>query len=425
MDSGTIPLSDLSPTRTADQRGYGAEMTDAPTPPLLTRLSPRHRVALDWAVVMLLAAFAILGWRELAGMHGPRTVDVLIVVASILPAGLRRRRPRQTLAIVTVAGALAIARSTDPAPALATAYVIYLIPLRFGRRAALRLLAGTVAVTVLGVLVLARPPYSAPDGNPIPTLVASVACIAGAWALGYAVRQRRAYAAAEQRMREREIQDAAKAQIEQARRAQNEERLEIARELHDVVAHAMSVIAVQAGVGNYVAAEQPEEAARALASIEQTSRGALVEMRALLGVLRDAEGLAPAPGLAAIGDLVGRAADAGVRVELNVAGAPPLMPAGMELAAYRVAQEAVTNVIKHSGTDSCRLDIDYQDTSLRLEVLDHGRGAPVSGFGHGLIGMRERAAMYGGHVEAGPLPGGHGFRVVAVFPFTPAEPESR
>jgi len=146
-------------------------------------------------------------------------------------------------------------------------------------------------------------------------------------------------------------------------------------------------------------------------------------MRALLAVLRDNAGFAPAPGLTDIGELVAGAATAGVRVESTFRGRKPMLPAGLELAAYRVVQEAVTNVIKHSGADSCQVDVDYHSDRLCLTVVDHGRGgAAATGTpeGHGLVGMRERVTMYGGHLDAGPLSGG-GFRIAAVFPLASTE----
>jgi signal transduction histidine kinase len=176
-------------------------------------------------------------------------------------------------------------------------------------------------------------------------------------------------------------------------------------------------------VANYVVGEHPEEAARALSSIEETSRGALREMRALLGVLR-AEGdeaLVPAPGLADLKGLVDRTAEAGVRVELDVRGDQPRLSAGLDLAAYRVVQEAVTNVIKHAATDRCRVTVSYVADALDLEITDGGAGPGPAGrgpaAGHGLTGMRERVGMYGGELSAAPLPGG-GFRVAARFPLT-------
>jgi signal transduction histidine kinase len=244
------------------------------------------------------------------------------------------------------------------------------------------------------------------------------------------VRQQRGQAAG----RREQAKLKAREQLAETRRARSEERLEISRELHDVVAHTLSVIAVQAGVAGYVIGERPEEAARALASIEQTSRSALNEMRALLGVLRDGEtgarngtgpgtqgaALVPAPGLADLDSLAVRAFEAGVRVELTVRGERPQVPAGLDLAAYRVIQEAVTNVIKHSATDRCQVTVDYQEDMLTLEVTDDGSGSaattdelPVAG--NGIIGMRERAAMYGGEIRAAPLPG-RGFQVAARFP---------
>jgi signal transduction histidine kinase len=190
------------------------------------------------------------------------------------------------------------------------------------------------------------------------------------------------------------------------------------------------VIAVQAGVASYVIGTRPDEAARALTSIEETSRCALHEIRALLGVLRDEETgarngtgpstLVPAPGLADLDRLAERAGEAGVRVDLTVRGERPRLPAGLDLAAYRVIQEAVTNVIKHAATGQCQVTVDYQEDTLILEVTDNGGGSVASGgeltvAGNGIIGMRERAAMYGGEAWAAPLPG-HGFRVTALFP---------
>jgi signal transduction histidine kinase len=183
----------------------------------------------------------------------------------------------------------------------------------------------------------------------------------------------------------------------------------------------MSLIAVQAGVANYVVKTHPEEAARALCSIEETSRGALSEMRALLGVLRtDDAGCLPAPGLTDLDSLVERTAEAGVQVTLDVSGERPRLSAGLDLAAYRVIQEAITNVIKHAGTDRCRVAVTYRRQALTLEITDTGRGwngDDAAGTGHGTAGMRERVSMYGGEFHAGPRPG-HGFLVTARFPLT-------
>ncbi|NUP49673.1 MAG: sensor histidine kinase [Catenulispora sp.] len=414
-------------------------MSDTPAPAAVAarvsalaaaRLGPKGWVLLDWAVAVLLALLATLGWRELAGMHGPRAVGAVLVAFSTLPAGLRRRWPGAVLVVVTLAGTAAIAGSAEPAPALAAVYVTYVIPLRFESRAAVRLLVGTVAVMVVGVLVLSPPPYRAPAHSPIPALIGSVAGVGGAFTLGWASRQQRAHAAAERRLAEHRAAEAVERRLAEAQRAHNAQRLQIARELHDVVAHAMSVIAVQAGVAHFVAADQPQEAVRALGSIEQMSRGALREMRALLGVLRDSGGLAPAPGLTDLGDVVARAAEAGVRVEVVVSGRPVELPAGLELAAYRVVQEAVTNVIKHSGADSCRVEVEYGGDRLGVTVTDPGPGsgrdrdavaAAGAENGHGLLGMRERVGMYGGRFDAGPVPDTGGFCVAMVFPLVAGE----
>jgi signal transduction histidine kinase len=394
--------------------------------PLLKGLREPHWTAIDVACTVLLAGVYGVEFNQPADLTGvPQGLAALIVAVAVLPAAARRRWPRTALALTVAGGAAVAALSFSPDPSLAAGFVMYLIPLRFARREALWLLAGSLLVTAAGDIAfgLARHGVYGPGGTQAAAglLLESGLLLAGAWMIGYLVRLQRAYSAglreqAEQRARE---------QLAEARRASSEERLRIARELHDVVAHSMSVIAVQAGVANYVADARPEEAARALSSIEETSRGALHEMRALLGVLRDegtsGAGLVPVPGLADLKTLADRTAEAGVRVDLDIHGDRPPLPAGLDLAAYRVIQEAITNVIKHAATDRCRVAVGYADEFLDLEVTDNGTGAarstPGPGTGHGITGMRERVGMYGGEFSAAPRPGG-GFRVSARFPLT-------
>jgi signal transduction histidine kinase len=411
----------------------------------MNQLAPPRQagwVAVDCAFTALLAlVYAAL--KAVPFLRGiPLWAAAVIVVVAVVPAAFRRRWPRTVLALVVIAGAVGTAFSSSPVPALAPAFVMYVIPLRFPRRHALWLLAGTLLVTAAGLAAFAvgaHGPYGPETGTigkAAGLLIESGLLVTVAWLTGYAVRQHRGQAADRREQAERRARE----QLAEARRARSEERLQISRELHDVVAHTLSLIAVQAGVGSYVIGTRPEEAARALSSIEQTSRSALHEMRALLGVLRDGEtgsrnaagpgtrdaALVPAPGLADLDGLVERTGEAGVRVDLSVRGQPPRLPAGLDLAAYRVIQEAVTNVIKHAATDECQVTVACQDDALTLEVTDNGTGSAAGGgefpvAGNGIIGMRERAAMYGGEVRAAPLPG-RGFRVTARFPLAGAGP---
>ena len=401
-----------------------------------------HWIAIDRAFTALLV-LVYLELKAVAFLRGiPLWAAVAIVAVAVIPAAFRRCWPRTVLALVVMAGAVATAISSSPVPPLAAAFVMYVIPLRFARRDALWLLAGTLLVTAAGLAAFAFIPHGVygPETGGIAKaaglLLEGGLLITVAWLVGYSVRQQRGQAAGRREQAERRARE----QLADTRRARSEERLQISRELHDVVAHTLSVIAVQAGVAGYVIGERPEEAARALSSIEQTSRSALDEIRALLGVLRDGEtgarngagrgardaALEPAPGLAALASLVERTGEAGVLVELRVRGERPLLPAGLDLAAYRVIQEAVTNVIKHAATDSCQVTIAYQQDALTLEVTDNGSGSAASGgelpvAGNGIIGMRERAAMYGGKVRAGPLPG-RGFLITARFPLEGTAP---
>jgi signal transduction histidine kinase len=205
------------------------------------------------------------------------------------------------------------------------------------------------------------------------------------------------------------------------------ERLRIARELHDVVAHSMSVIAVQAGVAGHVIDTRPELAKDALSTVETLTRSALAEMRRLLGVLRTADepsaALAPSPGLADLPELVSGLAIAGLPVDLQLDGDRGQVPAGADLSGYRIVQEALTNVLRHGGP-AARVLVHCTPGAVEIDVQDAGRPAvngaarPTSqaGNGHGLIGMRERVAVFGGQLSAGPSRGG-GYRVHAVLPF--------
>ncbi|MEU1532456.1 sensor histidine kinase [Streptomyces fagopyri] len=216
--------------------------------------------------------------------------------------------------------------------------------------------------------------------------------------------------------REQWARDRAERAQAAARRA-DEERLRIARELHDVLAHSISVINVQAGVGLALLDSDPEQARSALTTIKEASKEALGEVRQVLATLRapgDAP-RAPAPGLDRLPELVEQAAAAGLAVEVR--GTLPKLPPGIDLAAFRIVQEALTNVVRHSGSRHARVRLDSSGDALRLRVDDDGpgTGADAGGRGHGLAGMRERAAVLGGTIEAGPREDG-GFRVLAVLP---------
>jgi signal transduction histidine kinase len=239
--------------------------------------------------------------------------------------------------------------------------------------------------------------------------------LGGAWLAGKAMRYRRQ----RERTLERLTVDLEREREEKARAAVAEERARIARELHDVVAHAISVIVLQARGGRRSLTTDPEETREALDTIEATGSAALAEMRRLLGMLRrdDEEiALAPQPSLRYLDALAEQVREAGLPVELSVEGEPVDLPPGVDLSAYRIVQEALTNALKHAGPATAGVVVRYSDHSLELEIADTGVGAgPNDGAGHGLVGMRERVSLYGGKVEAGPREGG-GFAVRARLP---------
>jgi len=376
-------------------------------PPLTKRLMPRHWAALDYAVAALVGVILFAAIRHsvsravefsygggVLGYHPlPLTwpLAMLLIVAAAIAVALRRRRPVLMLGVL-LAGSLLVTTLTGPDSSTLTyfipvAYVLYLVAATYERkRAAVRVLAAVFA-TLLADAVL----MEATGGGFFPPggLISVGLCVIIAWSAGYTVRQRRRYAV--------RLQD------EAASKAVAEERLRIARELHDVVAHSMSVIAVQAGYGQYVIDTQPADARSALGAIQATSREALDEMRRMLGALRQAdEGdrghgapqaaggsaepqdsavgasapLFPAPGLADLDRLLSRTASAGVRVDITRRGQPRDLPASIDLSAYRIVQEALTNVVKHARTSSCQVLIGYGHDHLTLEVTDNGAGLP-------------------------------------------------
>jgi signal transduction histidine kinase len=263
-----------------------------------------------------------------------------------------------------------------------------------------------IGLTVVGAGLL----IPVPGGLDLAQLRGGVAVVTIiAWLIGHSIRQAQAQAEL--------LRAQAAAQTVMA------ERLRIARELHDMVAHSIGIIAIQAGAGRRVFDARPAEARDALAAIEATSRETLSGLRRMVTGLRRAgpgprpgqAPLGPAPGLADIERLAAMTLDAGVKVDVDWHGSQEPLPADIDLSAFRIIQEAVTNVVRHAGTGQCLVSIDQQDGQLSIEITDSGRGGAVAGTGYGITGMRERAALLGGEFSAGPRPGG-GFRVTARLP---------
>ncbi|MDL4770615.1 sensor histidine kinase [Actinomadura xylanilytica] len=397
--------------------------------PFLRRLTGRQLIGLDAAVAvfctLLLLSFA--GRPDRGAGPAPAAIESLVVAATGLPLAVRRLWPVPVLVAVFVMALLSLPLQLPREAFAALAYALYPVALTAPRRRWIP----TPLIGGLSVLVLFGGAIAGPkDWQAEQTIMVllGLAVLGGSWTLGRAVRERRAHATHSAR--------------QLADRAVTGERLRIARELHDVVAHSMSLIAVKAGVAVHVAEARPEEALDALRVIESTSRSTLTEMRHLLGVLRTAPGddsgagdapvvtpeadLAPAPGLAGLAGIAERAAMAGVRVDLRLSAAD--LPEGVAMSAYRIVQEAVTNVVKHAAPAHCRVLVESDGKRVRIEVDDDGPGVRVlpggsaPSEGHGLIGMRERVMMYGGAFTAGPRPEG-GFAVSASLPYEPGSGE--
>jgi len=371
----------------------------------------------QWLADLLLAfalAGLMLGLRAIEigdrHLHDASVAGPLLAVASALALSQRRRVPVAVWALTL--GAVPAVIALDPAsgaislPALVAVYTLATLEPR--RRA---LAAALVAALGLALArgLLQHKGWS--DGR----TAAEPALAVAALFLGWAVSGWRAYIAA---IEERAARAEASRE-EEMRHRLDAERLRIARELHDVVAHTIATINVQAGVAAHVIDRQPEAAAHALATIKETSREALRELRNIVGVLRAAgedDPRGPAPGLAQLDALIATAGQAGLPVRLEITGEQRPLPATVETAAYRIVQESLTNVMRHAGRASAAVKLDYELRDLAIEVSDNGRGIPgATGGGHGIAGMRERASALRGELEAAPRADG-GFRVRARLP---------
>jgi signal transduction histidine kinase len=363
-------------------------------------------------------ALLVASHNHSPGVTEPNALAVVLLLVVSLPLIRRRRQPVLVLA-VTMVGFIAyhaLGFPDDP-PGAATMVALYSVAAYCPRRIAV--ITGAIAIpvicgfSILGVLFT--------DQVRLVDVAPTVALVVTVWVVGTAARTKRSYTTAlEERavLLERERQD-------EGRRAVAEERSRLARELHDVVAHHVSVMVVQAGAARRVL-DHPDLAREALVSIEATGSQALAEMRNLLGVLRSddraADALEPQPGLGQLRTLLASVREVGLPVELRVEGEARTLPAGVDLSAYRIVQEALTNTLKHARAARAQVLLRYVDGGLEVHVSDDGRsgadhqadrnGSPK---GHGLIGMRERVAMFGGELRAGPRPGG-GFSVTARLP---------
>ncbi len=372
---------------------------------------------LDAAITLALFGVLVLSLavRPLEPLAHPATALAYLSAAVVaLPYAVHRRHPR-TAIVVTAIGVIVYSTGHfNGFPGWSVAALVLAMALHNGRNLGVAaLLAGLGNMAV----ALALQPQTVVSTG---TWISVAVLLAVAWVAGETLRAGQdRWTAAEER-----AQRLAREREERARQAVADERLRIARELHDVVAHSMSVIAVQAGVAHHVIDSKPELAREALSTVETASRSALVEMRRLLGVLRQGDepqaSLTPAPGLSQIPQLAEDFARAGVSVAVSVQGDVSQIPAGVDLSGYRIVQEALTNVLRHGGP-SADVTITSDGCALTLEVTDPGpaRNRQTDGTGHGLIGMRERAMVFGGTLRAEPEPDG-GFAVMAQLPL--AEP---
>jgi len=364
----------------------------------------------DLALAVLVGLLGLQSASDADGIKDPAWAVIGLIECTALPLAVRSLWPLPVLGITlvaAVAGDLLFGGLQLAGPVIA----LYTVARRHDRRVS----SAAAAVTAAG---LAVPTATRAAESPL-FAMAIAAVLVAAWAIGDNVRRRHAYLTRVQ-AREAAIEEE---QQQRARVAVAEERARIARELHDVISHNVSVMVLQAAAGADVFATHPERAREALGSIETAGREALAELRRLLSVVQppgdEGGGLAPPPGLTRLPELVERVRATGLEVSLTVTGDERELPAGVDFSAYRIVQEALTNTLKHGHAATARVDLSFGEDMLDVQIVDDGTETAEADArtrrGHGLIGMRERASVFGGELEAGPRSQG-GFAVRASIP---------
>src|SRR5215217_4968772 len=364
----------------------------------------------DLALAVLLGLFALQGASDADGVKDPAWAVIGLIECTALPLGVRSLWPLPVLGI-TLAAAVAGDLLFDGLQLAGPVIALYTVARHHERRVSLT--AGGIAAAGLAVPAASRAAESPLFG------IGIYLVLVAAWAIGDNVRRRHAYLTRVQ-AREAAMEEE---QQERARVAVAEERARIARELHDVISHNVSVMVLQAAAGADVFATHPERSRDALGSIETAGREALAELRRLLSVVQSPAGeepdLAPTPGLTRLPELVERVRATGLEVSLTVTGDARALPAGIDFSAYRIVQEALTNTLKHGHAATARVHLSFGEDRLDVQIVDDGTATAEADArtrrGHGLIGMRERAAVFGGELEAGPCSQG-GFAVRASIP---------
>jgi signal transduction histidine kinase len=385
----------------------------------LRGLSERDWTVIDRLLLLMIAVVAVLDVLTSNVLEGPRLVNLVVLGATVSALVWRRSRPLLALAGV-MGGLVGMQVFLTPPPDLFVA-VLLLLAVNYStaahqepRPALLGLALGAGTVLIVAAI------YD-PDDVFFPV---AFFCVVP-WLVGRTLRN--------QTMLARELAEkaehAAHAREGEERRASAAERSRIARELHDVLAHNLSVMVVQASAARRIVDRQPDKAVEVAALIQRTGREALAEIRHLFGTVRRGEGddLSGPPSITRVDGLARRARAAGLGVELRVVGKPVALPAGIDLTAYRIVQGALTNALKHAGSARAQVTVSYEPNEVVLSIEDDGEGSREgyelgeAGGGHGLVGMRERAALYGGLVHAGRRRGG-GFAVHARLPTRPLVP---
>jgi signal transduction histidine kinase len=382
-------------------------------------LSHRQQGVLDVVLAAAITVMVIVDLSSPADAPGVRPTDVWAVLLSLLqtiPLAFRRRAPLPTFLLIVTGVCVYYAMGYEVTDGtLATFVGVYTVAAHENQRRSLFAL-GVLAAAMTWYWVFRAEPYDPTT----PIWIGILAVLS--WSLGEYVKARRAYTTQVETLAQRLDQ----ARELEARQAVWQERARLARELHDLIGHTVNLMVIQAGAGRRTVSSDPAVAERAFKTIESTGREALDELDRLLGVLRteeDGPDLPPLPGLDQVQALADRFQDSGLAVEVSIEGQQVSLPRSLDQSAYRIIQEALTNALRHAGGAIAHVVVRYRDHQLELEVADDGRQTPgpreQAGGGRGLIGIRERVAMFGGDLDAGPRPGG-GFVVRCRFPLTAA-----